>query len=385
MTWGREWRGWSARSQVERVDLYTRQSLHILLWALNVLVLIRLAPESSDHPGEVAAVVVFGLVLTGAGSVTLHDVVNLWPRRGPLPWRSLGPFLLLEVVGVLGMLTLPRPVRTEAALLLCLVAIWCLSGLRSRPVAGLLLLGATFAPWLMTRQPFFALFGLLTVLFCAFTVRASLWLYGVVTQLDDARGAQAALAVAEERLRFSRDVHDILGRRLSAISVQSELAAALARRGDAGAARQMLEVRGVAHDALREARELARGYRPTDLAQELDGARSLLRSAGIDVDLDVRALPPGWHEAAGWVIREAVTNVLRHSAATSVRIAYDAPTLAVRNDRPVSAPSAHADGSGLAGLRERLAPLGADLAVDHRAAEFAVVATFPGQGPGAPS
>ena len=70
--------------------------------------------------------------------------------------------------------------------------------------------------------------------------------------------------MAEERLRFSRDVHDVLGRRLSTIAVQAELAATLAARGDERAAERMLEVRAVAHDALREARELARGYRATD-------------------------------------------------------------------------------------------------------------------------
>ena len=165
-----------------------------------------------------------------------------------------------------------------------------------------------------------------------FTVRTSLWLIGVVTELDHARGAQAALAVAEERLRFSRDLHDVLGRRLSTIAVKSELAATLADRGQPGAAAQMLEVRGVAHEALREARELVRGYRAVDLAQELEGARSLLRSAGIAVELDVGGLPPDWHEPAAWVVREAVTNVLRHSSVDTVTIRYAAPELTVTND-----------------------------------------------------
>ena len=134
----------------------------------------------------------------------------------------------------------------------------------------------------------------------AFSGRASMWLYGIVRELDEANDAQARLAVAEERLRFSRDVHDILGRRLSTIAVQAELAATLSARGDERAAERMLEVRGVAHEALREARELARGYRPTDLHKELEGARSLLRSAGIDVQLDVDSCRgPGTRRPAG--------------------------------------------------------------------------------------
>ena len=153
-------------------------------------------------------------------------------------------------------------------------------------------------------------------------VRASLWLLGIVQDLDDASHAKAQLAVVEERLRFSRDVHDVLGRRLSTIAVQAELAATLAARGDERAAERMLEVRGVAHEALREARELARGYRATDFLNELDGARSLLRSAGIEVRAGVDTMPRAWHEAAGWVVRESVTNVLRHSSASVVEISY---------------------------------------------------------------
>ena len=133
------------------------------------------------------------------------------------------------------------------------------------------------------------------------------------------RDTEAALAVAEERLRFSRDVHDVLGRHLSTIAVRAELAAALARRGDPTAPDMMLEVRATAHDALREARELARGYRVSNFDQELDGASSLLAAAGIDTEVDVDDLPMRWHEPAAWVVREAVTNVLRHSAATHGR------------------------------------------------------------------
>ena len=88
----------------------------------------------------------------------------------------------------------------------------------------------------------------------------------------------------------------------------------------------------MAHEALREARELARGYRPTDLDQEVEGARALLASAGIPADLDVDGVPEAWHEAAGWVIREGVTNVLRHSAATHVGLSFADGVLTLRND-----------------------------------------------------
>ena len=208
-----------------------------------------------------------------------------------------------------------------------------------------------------------------------------MWLLGIVNDLEEASHAKAQLAVVEERLRFSRDVHDVLGRRLSTIAVQSELAATLAARGDERAAERMLEVRAVAHEALREARELARGYRATDFLKELDGARSLLRSAGIEVRLSVDAMPRAWHEAAGWVVRESVTNVLRHSNASLVEIAY-ADGAAAGGQRRRPAERLADDGSGLRGLRERLAPLGASLdARPDGDGRWLVVAGLPGSGP----
>jgi two-component system sensor histidine kinase DesK len=142
----------------------------------------------------------------------------------------------------------------------------------------------------------------------------------------------------------------------------------------------MLEVRGVAHDALREARELARGYRATDFLKELEGARSLLRSAGIEVRLEVDAMPRAWHEAAGWVVLESVTNVLRHSDARSVDIAYADGRLTIDNDG--AHPGGASDGSGLRGLRERLAPLGATLVAQAQEGErWRVAAQLPGSGP----
>jgi len=201
----------------------------------------------------------------------------------------------------------------------------------------------------------------------------------VVRRLDLSRDTEAALAVAEERLRFSRDVHDVLGRHLSTIAVRAELAAALARRGDPSAADTMLDVRATAHDALREARELARGYRATDLDQELAGASSLLAAAGIRTGTAVDELPLRWHEPAAWVVREAVTNVLRHSTATEVEIAWRDGVLSVSNDGAASptAEQRSTKGVGLLGLTERLAPLGSVVSTTTRGDRWTLAVTMP--------
>ncbi|MCD4533192.1 histidine kinase [Nocardioides sp. cx-169] len=367
---GWPWRSWSALDEVERVDVYTRQSLYLLLWCSLGFVLLGGANEADPAPVQLSLVLLGAAVLGVLGTRALTAVADLYPASGPLPWRHLGPLLAACVLAVAGLLALPQDLRIAAGAGIWVVLAWALGGLRDRVTTAALLVVLTLLPLALTGEWWAAGYGLIVSSFFVFTCRVSLWLLGVVTELDAARTAQSALAVAEERLRFSRDVHDVLGRRLSTIAVQAELAATLAGRGDAEAGARMLEVRGIAHEALREARELARGYRSTDLAQELEGARSLLRSAGIRTEVDVDGLDPAWHEPAGWVVREAVTNVLRHSAATAVAITYADRVLEVRNDGVGAAGSS--DGSGLAGLRARLAPLGASLDVVHRAPSFAV-------------
>ncbi|WP_182525054.1 sensor histidine kinase [Nocardioides dongkuii] len=382
----RWWAGWTAgteQDQVRRVDLYTRQSLYLLLWGTPLLVGVQAANTVPDDERRLLlAVAIGGLVLTAAAHRVLGDVVSLHPAYGPLPWRSMGPFLGLAAVGYVAVLPMPTEVRGFGVMVLWSALAWALGGLRDRRVSVPLVVALAVLPAAAARQlvlmPAFMLGALVIGGFFVFTVRVSLWMYSVVRELDRARVAREALAVAEERLRFSRDVHDVLGRRLSAIALQAELAASLARRGDPSAADRMLEVRGVAHEALREARELARGYGTTDLGQELEGARSLLRSAGIAVDLDVDGLPGPWHEAAGWVVRETVTNVLRHSAATRVDIGYDDGVLRVRNDRPTVPPGAAAvSGTGLRILADRLAPLGATLESGGDAEWFEVRVQLP--------
>lgn len=139
----------------------------------------------------------------------------------------------------------------------------------------------------------------------------------------------------------------------------------------------MLEVRATAHDALREARELARGYRVSNLDQELQGARSLLAAAGISTRVDVDGLPVRWHEPAAWVVREAVTNVLRHSTATAVEVTWHHGVLSVGNDGVTA--SAGSNGVGILGLTERLAPLGAVVSTTMRAGRWTLSVTMPAE------
>ncbi|MGO1590947.1 MAG: sensor histidine kinase [Ancrocorticia sp.] len=205
-------------------------------------------------------------------------------------------------------------------------------------------------------------------------------------QMDSMR---ADLAVAEERLRISRDMHDVLGRTLTAVAVKSALAAGLAGAGKVDeAAAESKAVHKLADDALRELRGVLAGYRKPEFATELAGAKGLLDSAGVTTRLvgDAGAIPPRAAEPFSWVLREAATNIVRHSQATrcTIRVERDSDraVLSVTNNGAPNARSAASEaealpavaGSGLAGLRNRLEGINGSLTVERAGAAFTLTA-----------
>lgn len=384
------WRRWAALSRVGLVTLYTRGSLLLVLAATNALVLAAAAVQLDGGGARLAGLLAGGAAVTLAGLWALSVLIDhvLGTRRLPVP--AIAAVLVSAAAIIVFAFTGLDGATRSGAITAAVVALSLALGvLPKNRIAYALLLGAGVVAALRHPTAGAIASGMFVAAAFVATSRLSMWILGIVRDLDDARRAQSELAVMEERLRFSRDVHDVLGRRLSTIAVKSELAATLAQRGDDRAPDQMLEVREVAHQALREARELARGYRATHFGQELEGARSLLRSAGIEVQLRVDDLPHAWQEPAAWVVRESVTNVLRHSRATVVDIAWSAGRLEIVNDGLLDDPGAAGDpaesagtGVGLRGLRERLEPLGAMLdAGAQPSGRWSVAATFPGTGP----
>lgn len=184
-------------------------------------------------------------------------------------------------------------------------------------------------------------------------------------EIHDHRAELARMAVLEERLRFARDLHDVLGHGLSVVGMKLEVALLLLRQDPERARTEIEQALGVSRESVSDLRSLVRGYRQPSLESELEGVRSVLRSAGIACRTD--QVPPGVprpvQDVAGWVVREGVTNVLRHSAATECRIKLRVDDgwllVEVANDR--ARPSGASDGSGLRGLRERLAGIGGEL------------------------
>jgi two-component system, NarL family, sensor histidine kinase DesK len=365
---------WAERTPIERVRLYTVGSLYLLSVFFMALALGSAVATVPDRRVTVFVVLVT-VVLTVGAVLALRSVMEgVGERRVGRPAVAL--LIGGAVVGQAVAWTQPAESGFAIAMLGVIATAWGFGGVDDRRVWWALVAVSAVLAWTTSRDLGFTAYAAGVAAFLVFTVRSSLWLLGVVEELETGRRTGAALAVAEERLRFSRDVHDVLGRRLSEIAVQAELASAYVARGDERAVDTLADVRATAHTALREARELARGYRPVDLEHELEGARALLRSAGIDSRTDLAGLPEPWAEPVARVVREAVTNVLRHSRATLVTMSYDDGMVAIRNDG-VTAPTG-TGGHGLLGLGELVAPLGARIETSREGERFEL-RVVPGQ------
>jgi len=187
-------------------------------------------------------------------------------------------------------------------------------------------------------------------------------LMDLVRELETARAQVAELAASEERLRISRDLHDLLGHNLSVIALKSQLARRFLGRDPAAAENEVRDIESVARTSLQEARAAVLGLRTASLASELDRAREVLAAAGIATEIrGTRPLPAGVETVLGFAAREGATNVIRHSHAQRCEIAVrevdGVAELDMRDDG--EGPSADANrGSGLRGLAERLAEAG---------------------------
>jgi two-component system, NarL family, sensor histidine kinase DesK len=179
----------------------------------------------------------------------------------------------------------------------------------------------------------------------------------------------AAEAVARERLRFARDLHDLLGHSLSSITLKSELAGRLLPAAPEKAAAEVRDIEGVARRSLREVREAVSGYRHPALDEELFGAGEMLHAAGIACRIENEAgpLPNATDTVLAWAVREGVTNVIRHSRADrcEIRVTQDGEEVRAEvkddgNGSPPEHEETYSNGSGLSGLAERIAASGGD-------------------------
>lgn len=337
------------------------------------------------------------------------------PARGPAPyaWVLMLAFLGFKYYYV-------RPGAVEAAALLVTVALflplyfysyWSSGARRGLAIGATCLIGALWARWNPGASTFFifacgmcagivslrlAYATVVAIIAAAAASAALLPAHGIeflfpalvvgplvgVGSINDARLARSRLlllrkqeeveqiATIAERERISRDLHDLLGHSLSLITIKAELAGKLFERDPAACRREIADIERSARAALSEVRSAVSGYRQSGFAHELAGARSSLVAAGVTLHADIASLslPAAVENILSLALREAVTNIVRHAGARHCQLSLTevAGSVVLRIADDGSSLASAADirrGNGLAGMAERAAALGGQLAL----------------------
>ena len=325
--------------------------------------------------------------------------VALWTSDASLPMKLLLTALIIVfVVGYVVFWLVAQHTRWQRRVLLPMTAAASVFGLGLAIVGGpygfgyvLAYVATVVTLTLLPRVPY-AIAGVVAVAGAALLIgllqRLDMWevvlevmiigscgaamfaFWGMARSNESLRAAReeiARLAVAEERLRFSRDLHDLLGHTLSVIVLKAELAHRMAERAPDRSAREAADIERVARDALREVREAVAGYRQPTLTTELQSAAATLEAAGVSVQpaASVGSLPTRVDTVLAWAVREATTNVIRHGRAQRVRFELGregaSVLLRVVNDGPIVPSAVLSSGNGLLGLRERAQALGGEV------------------------
>ena len=196
----------------------------------------------------------------------------------------------------------------------------------------------------------------LSILLAFIGLYGSPWLVRLIDELRETRAELAALAVDQERRRISRDLHDLLGQSLSAVSLKGDLAIRLLRRDPQRARQEIESLTELARETQRGIRSVSRDEHAVSLQSEAEGAVALLSAAGVDtqVDMNLAGLEPPVERILAWAVREGAANALRHSRAQKCSIT------AGRRDRHVFLEMVNdgvqlpaGQGTGLSGLAER--------------------------------
>uniref|UniRef100_UPI003563EE97 sensor histidine kinase n=1 Tax=Amycolatopsis kentuckyensis TaxID=218823 RepID=UPI003563EE97 len=292
--------------------------------------------------GCVLVAVFVGCYVLAARAAAQRAPRRFWPLLGvlavlfaaALPFAHAEAFFLATVVVSLAVPRLPR---------------------HSGALVAVTATAALVVPWVLWDGPGWTqavalVFTVLVVYAFAEAVRAN-------AALVEARAEVARLASEAERTRIARDLHDLLGHSLTAITVKSTLARRLVDADTARAGEEMTAVETLARQALTDVRAAVSGYREVTLAGELARGRELLRACGVAADLPTATdvVGPAHQELFGWVVREGLTNVARHARATRCTVTVSESTVEVVDDGVGGSPE---EGSGLAGLRERVRAAG---------------------------
>ncbi|MFE2957990.1 sensor histidine kinase [Nocardia tengchongensis] len=324
----------------------------------------------------IAVIVAFGVVYVASYWLLVRGPSDQgWPPRPP--WLVVAASLAVQAALIAAAAVTLHSQMLGLGVYMASYIAFTLPVRRAVPLELALLIVFAVLPQLFTGQP--PAYSLMqSIALAAFAVGGIRVILQRNHELHIARQQLAELAVAEERLRVGRDVHDILGHSLTVITVKTELAQRLIDVAPERAKTEMADVEQLAREALAGVRSTVGGLRAVSLAGELTNARTALNAAEIEGVLpDPGDLPSRHSVVFGWVLREAVTNVVRHSGAAHCWVRVTPNSIEIADDGVGPRDSART-GSGLSGLRERVRATGGELTLGARPeGGFRVLASFP--------
>ncbi|WP_241237419.1 sensor histidine kinase [Brachybacterium saurashtrense] len=317
-----------------------------------LFILVPIVFAWTQSPGPAAALATAMLLLYGAMFVATCGI-GLYPLRVRLLWLALCTLVLLALLPLLGVNVLYMVMFQAMTHVLLLPWRWAVPSM-----LGVCLLVLVLA--IATGVPIAAGLAVMGAVM-AWGIGAGIRQQMLQEQLEAAQRRNAVLAVAAERERIGRDLHDLVGHSLTSLIISAQLARRLLETDPPAARDQLEHIEGTVRQALADVRATASGMQTVRAATEIASARTVLATVGIRAEVPT-ALPPLHDDLAelfGYVIREGVTNIVRHSHAGSAAITVTEDTVTVADDG-IGIPHGAAR-SGLRGLEARVALAGGRL------------------------
>jgi two-component system, NarL family, sensor histidine kinase DesK len=311
----------------------------------------------AKHTSGATALVGY-VLLVGFGACYLTAMPYMWAGRRRAFWTLYAVLVALVVVEALF-------AHESAFVMVTFLVVLTIAGLNERAaaiVAGYIVATAVVPALIPSWHSGVDYDGAFSILIVAMAMYGFFAIVRSNQALSVARAEVAQLAAEMERNRIARDLHDLLGHSLTTITVKAALARRLSATDPVRAAREIAEVEELSRRSLADVRAAVSNYRDVTLAGELAAGREMLRAAGVDPQFPnaCDVVRPEHAELFGWVVREGVTNVVRHARATRCSITLHVDALEVVDDG--SAAGTFGAGNGLAGLRERVEAAGGTFA-----------------------
>ena len=294
-----------------------------------------------------AAVYVYGFIRIGR--------TETWAQVNAFGWRCLAVLLALTVVTAL-------VIKLHALGMVTFLIAFAMFSLPLGAALGIGVVGIAFAVLVPLAM------GVLEETWFFIPILLMVGVATAVVRVLEQRGTEhqaiaGEMALVAERERVARDVHDVLGHSLTVVTIKAELAQRLVYDDPERAKAELAQIQSLTREALAEIRATVAGLRVARLGDEITSAGAALADAGVSAQLpaDPSLVDPRHRILLAWVLREAVTNVVRHSGATTCAVGIGPSTLSVTDNGRGCA--GRPEGNGLRGLRERVAPVGGTLNV----------------------